>query len=346
MLRILLALAACASAAIELTGVELYSKQTVRYGRWEIRMKAAATPGTVSSFFTYYNDSYLGLPKPWREIDIEVLGNKPSQFQSNLITGDAASKNTSEDYHTIGADLSTTYHVYTLDWTPDSIVWRLDGKTMRKTAAPDQQVVDLRDSMQTYRMNLWASNSPGWVGKLDTLKLPVLQIVRWMRYSSYTPGQGDNGSDFSLAWADTFKTINSSRWALGNWTFDGNYATFSSVNAKVIDGHLVMMLSTVEKEGQFPASFPRDTAKTSSVIRRSAGTATRVERIADGIWRSLADDPRLEARDLRGRLLASSTRSPEGQILDLRGHENSVVLLRQGALTARMAPGSRGALLR
>lgn len=346
MLRILLALAACASAAIELTGVELFSKQTVRYGRWEIRMKAAATPGTVSSFFTYYNDSYLGLPKPWREIDIEILGNKPTQFQSNLITGNAASKVTSEDYHTNGTDLSNSYHVYTLDWTPDSIVWRLDGKTVRKTDATDQQVVDLRDSMQTYRMNLWASNSPGWVGKLDTLKLPVLQIIRWMRYSSYTPGKGDNGSDFSLAWVDTFKNINNTRWALGDWTFDGNYATFSSVNAKVIDGHLVMMLSTVQKEGIFPTTFLRDTAKATSVIRKNAATATRVERIADGIWRSLAATPLLEARDLGGRLVARSVPSPDGQILDLRGHENSVLLLRQGSLSARMAPGAHGALLR
>jgi len=307
MYRIILALATCASAAIDLRGVELYSNQSVRFGRWEIRMKAAASPGTVSSFFTYQPDSYLDAPNPWREIDIEVLGNKPTSFQSNLITGTASSKNTSESVHAIGSDLSTTYHTYTLDWTPDSVVWRMDGKNVRKTTAPDQQVVDLRDSTETFRMNLWASTSVAWVGKLDTTKLPVLQIVHWMRFSTYTPGAGPGGSNFTSAWIDTFKTLNRSRWAMGNWTFDQNYATFSANNCKVIDGHLVMMLSTTAKEGQFPATFPHDSTSSSSIQDRNATSTTTkgfLSRGMDGIWRAVSASPQLEAFDLGGRKVA------------------------------------------
>ena len=42
MTSILLAFATLFSAGAELRGVEIFSKEVVRYGRWEIRMKAAA----------------------------------------------------------------------------------------------------------------------------------------------------------------------------------------------------------------------------------------------------------------------------------------------------------------
>src|SRR4051812_1478990 len=89
-----------------LNGGELFSRETVKYGRWELRMQFAATPGSVSSFFTFYNNSYLGEPEPWREIDIEVLGKTGYGFQSNLITGTARKKATSEKFHTSVYDLS------------------------------------------------------------------------------------------------------------------------------------------------------------------------------------------------------------------------------------------------
>jgi len=312
------------SSAIQLTGVELYSNQTTRYGRWEFRMKAAATPGTVSSFFTYYNNSYLDSPYPWREIDIEVLGKNGKAFQSNLITGTASDKSTSEKLHSFASDLSQTYHTYTLDWTPDSVVWRLDGALVRKTAAPDQQVVDLSDSAQTWRMNLWASTTASWAGALDTTKLPVLQIVHWMRYSNYTPGAGTDGSNFTLAWVDSFKTLNRTRWSLGNWTFDGNYATFSATNATVVDGHLVMMLSTNATAGQFPATFLHASAS-ASVRRSGAKVATAPSRMSRSTWR-IPGAGSADVFDLRGVRVATSRRVEGGVEFDLGRHTGMAVV--------------------
>jgi len=322
------------SATTSLTGVELYSNSTVHYGRWETRMKAAATPGSVSSFFTYNNNSYLDSPNPWREIDIEVLGKNGKAFQSNLITGTASSKSTSEVIHSFAADISQTYHTYTLDWTPDSVVWRLDGTLLRKTAAPDQQVVDLRDSTETWRMNLWASNSAGWVGTLDVSKLPILQIVHWMRYSAYTPGSGPNGSNFTLSWIDSFSTLNRTRWSLGDWTFDGNLATFSATNVKIQDRHLLMMLSTDATAGQFPSTFPHDSLGPTGIqeVRHSLANSLKSERF--GVWSSPLSNPLLEAFDSRGHLIARGTPTPQGQVLDLRGTPRGVALVRQGALAS------------
>lgn len=334
---ILLLAGLCFSQTYNLRGVEIYSTNVVHFGRWETRMKAAATPGTVSSFFVYYpnsSTSSTGAPYPWREIDIEVLGKSGFGFQSNLITGTAASQTTSEAYHTLAFDLSSSYHTYTLDWTPDSVVWRIDGTTVRKTTPSSQQVVDLRDSSDTYRMNLWASNSPSWAGTLDTSKLPVLQIVHWMRYSAYTPNAGPGGSNFTPSWTDSFQNINTSRWAFGNWTFTGNYATFTNSNAKVQNGYLVMMLSTVGKMGQFPSSFPRDTAGTTGLregMASSTTTTNSLSQVRPGVWATPSPNPALEAFDVRGQRIARGSPSAGGQILDLRMSPRGLILVRQGS---------------
>ena len=334
---ILLLAGLCFAQTYDLRGVEIYSKASVHYGRWEIRMKAAATPGSISSFFTYYPLSYKDSPYPWREIDIEVLGKNGKMFQSNLITGTAGSKVTFEKLHPTVADISQTFHTYTLDWTPDSVVWRLDGASVRKITSSDQQVVDLRDSSQTYRMNLWASNSVAWAGALDINQLPVLQVVHWMRYSAYTPGAGPGGTSFTSSWVDSFKTINNARWAFGDYTFDGNYATFTSDNAKVQDGHLIMMLSTAAKVGQFPATFPHDSVSASGIgdpKELRASTSNSLSRKQPGVWSSPVSAPALEAFDLSGQMVARGIPSGQGQILDLRAAPAGMLLVRQGAFAS------------
>ena len=81
-----IALAAGALMAKDYSGAELYSKETWMYGKFEARMQMAAGSGTVSSMFLYHNDSYLGGNEPWVEVDIEILGQNPSSFQSNIST--------------------------------------------------------------------------------------------------------------------------------------------------------------------------------------------------------------------------------------------------------------------
>ena len=243
-------------AATTLDGAEIFSKETVKYGRWEIRMQVAATPGSISSFFTYYNNSYVGSPEPWREIDIEILGKNANGFQSNLITGNAAARTTSEKFHTTGSDLSKTFHTYVLDWTPDSIVYRFDGQRLRKDAGTDQQVKDLSGQAESYRMNLWATTAVDWAGLLDPQKLPIAQTVNWIAYSSYTPGRGPNGSDFTPQWTDDFNSLDTQRWSLGNWTFDGNMADMIPGNARVSGGYLMLILS--KKGGSATVPTPSD----------------------------------------------------------------------------------------
>lgn len=317
-------------AATTCVGAELFSRSAVKFGRWEIRMKVASSPGTVSSFFTYNNDSYLGAPHPWREIDIEILGKNPGAFQSNLITGNAASKETSESLHGLPG-LADGFHTFVLDWTPDSIVWRLDGKVRRKTEN-DPQVVDLRDSAQSYRMNLWASSSADWVGAFDISKLPVAQVVNWMRYSRYTPGAGPDKSDFTFEWLDDFDRIDKTRWSMGDWTFEGNLAQFDAANVIAKDGYMALLLTKPGQEGTI-GSLPVDPQgnkyPTSSVDGKRPVGKRMGSKVVEGRAMLEGLQGATEIRSTSGSLLWRGVPDPEGRAVLPEGLP-AMVLVRSG----------------
>ena len=168
-------------------------KDLVKYGRL---ISACARLAGVELFhhFLYYDDSYRN--RSWREIDIEVLGKSDNVFQSNIITGNADNKTTSEELHTYNK-LSEDYHTYTLEWTPDSIAWFFDGEEVRRST--DAQVTDCQLKEMSYRFNLWISDAPSWAGQFNPSILPVYPYINWIKYSKYTPGSGPNGTNFTLS---------------------------------------------------------------------------------------------------------------------------------------------------
>jgi endo-1,3-1,4-beta-glycanase ExoK len=254
-------------SAKEYNGAEMYSNESVKYGRFDMRLRSIHGSGVVSAFFTYYNDSYLGSPEPWSEIDIEILGKRTDEFQSNIITGNASSKNTSEELHHFG-DLSEAYHTYSVEWTPDYIAWFFDGNEVRRSTG--SQVTDCQVKDMSYRFNAWVSDVPGWVGSFDPSILPVYMFINWMSYSRYTPGAGDEGTDFTFAWKDDFDTFNSSRWSKGDWTFDGNLVDFSPNNIIVKDGYCIIGITRAGQTG-FNGTVPEDGS--TSVTNPRTGSA-------------------------------------------------------------------------
>ncbi len=242
------------------SGAELFTQETQMYGKYEARMMMAAGSGLVSSMFLYYNDSYLGSPEPWVEVDIEILGKKPGAFQSNIISGNAAKKVTSEKIHELNGASNEVYHIYGMEWTPNYVAWFIDGQLVRKTMTDSNdtkgQVANLIRE-QSLRFNLWSSESAGWVGAFDDKILPVHQYIDWVKLYEYTPNSGDNGSDFTLKWTDEFESFDDDRWATGNWTFDGNRVTMSPDNVNVQDGHLILSITKAGEEG-FHGTVPTD----------------------------------------------------------------------------------------
>ncbi|MCQ2096426.1 MAG: family 16 glycosylhydrolase [Fibrobacter sp.] len=264
-LKTTLALAALAATSAiaqnkAYSGAELYSNEEWLYGKYEARMYMGAISGTVSSMFLYNNGSEIADGRPWVEIDIEILGKNPGSFQSNIITGKAGAQNTSEKHHTVSPAANASFHTYGIEWTPDYVRWTLDGKEVRK-ATKGSQIVNGQDQVaalnkpQGIRFNLWSHEDAGWVGAWDDSKLPVFQFINWVKRYKYTPGQGPDGSDFTLDWTDNFDTFDSQRWSKGDWSFDGNRVDLTKNNIYSKEGMLILALTKKGQEmfnGQVP----------------------------------------------------------------------------------------------
>jgi hypothetical protein len=218
-------------------GAEIYSNQSYKYGRFEMRMQSAPGSGQLSTFFLYRNGSETNQTL-WQEIDIEIFGKNSNQFQSNVIIEKTeGTKLMTEVKHT--TPFSTQeFNTYVLEWTPDSITWYVNDSLYRteKTNA-----LFCNEAM-SIRFNHWAANITSWVGVFDKTALPTYQYVDYISYSTYTPGTGDNGSDFTFDWKDDFNSFNSTRWSKANWTFGENLTDFLPANAYTENGSLVLKL--------------------------------------------------------------------------------------------------------
>ncbi len=269
--------------AKDYSGAELYSNEEWLYGKYEARMYMGAISGTVSSMFLYNNGSEIADGRPWVEIDIEILGKNPGSFQSNIITGKAGDQNTSEKHHTVSPAANASFHTYGLEWTPDYVRWTLDGKEVRK-ATKGSQIVNGQDQVaalnkpQGIRFNLWSHEDAGWVGPWDDSKLPVFQFINWVKRYKYTPGQGPDGSDFTLDWTDNFDTFDSQRWSKGDWSFDGNRVDLTKNNIYSKEGMLILALTRKGQE-MFNGQVPKDnepspvSSSTAQQVKSSSSSA-------------------------------------------------------------------------
>ncbi|KAJ2490311.1 putative glycosidase CRH2 [Coemansia sp. RSA 2050] len=111
-------------------GATTSASHTFQYGRVTARIKTAAiAKGTVSAFII--RNDQVG-----DEIDFEWVGKSPNQVQTNFFYHDILDYSNSE-YFDVGSNTATTYHDYTIDWTPEAITWIVDGKTLRKLNRKD-----------------------------------------------------------------------------------------------------------------------------------------------------------------------------------------------------------------
>lgn len=154
-------------------GAEYRSKSKYSYGFYSVCMKPAKCSGVVSSFFTYTNEPV------WDEIDIEFLGKDTSVVQFNFYTN---GKGNSEFVFNLGFDASLDFHEYAFDWTPNGIVWYVDGVAVYRATATAQKALPSH-SMQIM-MNVW--NGIGvddWLGSLNNAALPAKAQYKWFAYA-------------------------------------------------------------------------------------------------------------------------------------------------------------------
>jgi hypothetical protein len=230
-------------------GAELTGKEQFKYGRFEARMKMAATGGTVSSMFLNYDLSWKKGDEPWNEIDIEVLGKDPNSWQSNIITREAdpsiSGTTSSEKIHAFGFDATNEFHLYAIIWTPDYVAWEIDSVEVRRVAVgelvgshADADQVKFLTEEQSLRFNLWASKSASWTGKWTPENLPVEQHIDYVRVYAYNA----DTKGFTLSWQDDFEgdALDYSRWSEGNWEMER--VMYRDLNIRVENGYAKLRL--------------------------------------------------------------------------------------------------------
>jgi beta-glucanase (GH16 family) len=139
---------------------EYQSRRFFGYGRFEARIKAVASPGIVTGFFTYTGPSFDGAPHD--EIDFEFLGKSPRQVQLNYYTDGKGGRETMID---LGFDASEDFHTYAFEWRPDSIRWFVDGRQVHEETGARGP---LPSHPGKIILHLWAGkNLDGWLGRVS-----------------------------------------------------------------------------------------------------------------------------------------------------------------------------------
>src|SRR5690606_37444626 len=142
------------------------------YGYVEVRAHIPAGQGLWPAIWLLPS-THRSLP----EIDImEVLGHRPNVVEMHLHYQDGSGERRSVNRSRTVSDLSQGYHVYGLEWSPDAIVWYLDGVELWRFT--DASVIP-REPMYLL-VNLAVGGT--WPGAPDeTTRFPAQFLIDYVR---------------------------------------------------------------------------------------------------------------------------------------------------------------------
>lgn len=171
-------------------GAEVRSVQTIQYGRVTARAKFAKGSAVVSSLVTIYT------PWPaddWNELDIEALGKDTERVQYNAMIYDGppisppATESVSPTQFPalewLGFDYSEDFHTYTIQWTPASAEFYVDGVLQHVWT----ERIDLMTLPQNILLTIWASDSADWAGPVQADTVNAKAIYDWIEVYEYQP---------------------------------------------------------------------------------------------------------------------------------------------------------------
>jgi endo-1,3-1,4-beta-glycanase ExoK len=246
------------------SSAELYTAAAYSYGRVETRVRFAAGDGVVSSFFAWKDGSEQS-GVFWNELDFEKLGAE-CRLETNPLYGKPAAVHSQR--HELNLDLCGQFHTYAYEWTPEAIVFLVDGTEIRReTGATAQAFADnaAQPGMQIH-LNVWPGNA-SFGGNFSPSILPVHEYVDWVQFSKYENGE------FKLAWREDFNgSALPEGWLTGTWDSPKALSTHSPENVNLLDGYAVLSLTADDAKGPAGAA-PEATSSGGSGSGSGAGGA-------------------------------------------------------------------------
>ncbi|KAK5127093.1 hypothetical protein LTR85_008453 [Meristemomyces frigidus] len=183
----------------------------VFFGRFEVKMKAAAGTGIVSSVVLESDDL--------DEIDWEWLGGNTAQVETNFFGKGNTTAYDRAVYYSVSTPQSS-FHTYTIDWTSERIEWIIDGTVVRTLEYSDALTVGGKNYPQTpmrLKMGNWCGGCSGeadgtieWAGGNTTFDdAPYIMYVESVSITNYNPGSSYSYSDETGDY-DSIKVVNGS----------------------------------------------------------------------------------------------------------------------------------------
>jgi beta-glucanase (GH16 family) len=200
------------SGAYTSARIKTQGKFSTGYGRLEARLKTSNGKGLWPAFWLLgENVATVGWPE-CGEIDVmETVGSNPTTVYGTLHgpgysgTGGLSGSRILPD----NALLSAAYHIYAVDWSPDKIVWSVDGfvyHTETSSSIPADSRWVFNDSRFFVLLNLAVGG--GWPGNPDgTTTFPQQYTIDYVRVYGLPPsapstfaGFAVNASKVALSW--------------------------------------------------------------------------------------------------------------------------------------------------
>lgn len=152
------------------------STEVLAYGCVEAEIRAASGPGLITGFFLHRD-------KPRQEIDIELVGDDPTRMLANVYfnPGDAGASMAygyrgSPCRIDLGFDATRDFHHYAIEWGPQEIMWRVDGRVVHKRSSWDPTPIP--HLPMHLHGNLWAPRSRELTGRIAKAELPATATFR------------------------------------------------------------------------------------------------------------------------------------------------------------------------
>jgi beta-glucanase (GH16 family) len=156
-------------------------KGDFRYGRFEARMKFPTTQGVWPAFWMLPTESVYGIWPRSGEMDIvEMIGSNPGQAVGTVHTGMPYAYNSGYYNLPPGQIFADNFHVFAMEWEPDSITWFVDGIQYHQLTPGD--IGPWAPFQEDFYLILNLALGGNWPGPVDaTTILPQTLEVDYVR---------------------------------------------------------------------------------------------------------------------------------------------------------------------
>ncbi|KAL4934513.1 glycoside hydrolase family 16 protein [Aspergillus undulatus] len=249
------------------------------FGKAEVELKVAPGTGIVSSIVI--ESDVLD------EIDWEALGGDPTQIQTNYFgKGDTTSYDR-VTYEPVDTP-QDTFHTYTIEWTPQTISWVIDG-AVRRTLTREEAQGGSRfpQTPSRLRIGIWAGGDPNngegtiqWAGgQTDYSAAPFTMVLKSVHIENTYPGNEysytDNSGDWQSINVDNSAPKPESSTTKSDSTTTTSTTTSSSSSETSTDSETTT--STTDSETSSPTTTSTDSDSESSTSGSDSSSPTATE---------------------------------------------------------------------